>query len=481
MIKIQPVLRIIGFLLIFLGAVLIIPLIFSLVYQEADSISFLITIILSLIVGTSLVLLFRNRDDIRYKEGYAIVTFGWIVLTIFASLPYIITGVVDSYTDAFFETMSGFTTTGASIFTDIEVLPNGILLWRSMTNWLGGMGIIMLSLAILPFLGVGGMQLFKAEVTGPLTDKLKPRIKETAKILWTVYVTISALEVIILQFAGMSLFDALCHSFATMATGGFSTKNQSIAYFNSPIIEFIIIFFMVIAGTNFSLHYRFIKGDLLSYFKNSEFRFFCYIMFIAFLAIFINNLIVQDYDIFDNFRFVLFQVVSLMTTTGFGTADYESWHLSTNVILLILMFIGGSAGSTAGGLKVLRVIIIIKFIFQELTKLIHPNAVITLKIGDIVIEKSIVSNILAFFIAYLLLAILGIVAMSLLGLDIWSSIGCVATTMGNIGPGFGMVGPTQNYATIPDLGKWILSFLMLVGRLEVFTVIILLAPSFWKK
>lgn len=481
MLKFKSIFRILGFLLIFLGGVLLFPLAFSIYFNDNVYSDFLITIILSFAVGFSLVLLIKKEEEIKHKEGFAIVTIGWLVLTLFGSIPYFTSGVVHSLTDAFFETMSGFTTTGASIFTDVEALPKSILLWRAMTNWLGGMGIIVLSLAILPFLGVGGMQLFKAEVPGPFADKLKPRIKETAKILWTVYVLITAIEVIILVIAGMDFFDSLCHSFATMATGGFSSKNNSIAYFNSPIIELVIVLFMIIAGSNFSLHYRFIKGSFNAYIKNAEFMAYIFIILLSITSIFLINLTTQDFSLFDNFRYATFQVVSLMTTTGFGTADYEKWHQSTNFILLILMFIGASAGSTAGGLKVLRIMIITQVIYKELTKLLHPNAVISIKIGNLAIDKSIISNIFAFFIAYILIALLSILIMLLLGLDLWSSIGCVSATINNIGPGFGIVGPIRNYASVPEIGKWILSLLMLIGRLEVFTVIIILMPSFWKK
>ncbi len=481
MLNIKSILRISGFLLIFLAVVLLFPLIFSLYYQDGVYFSFIIAILLSLLLGLGLILLIKKDEEIKHKEGLAIVTFGWLLLTAFGCIPYIYSGIVQTFTDAFFETMSGFTTTGASIFSDVETLPKSILLWRAMTNWLGGMGIIVLSLAILPFLGIGGMQLFKAEVPGPFADKLKPRIKETAKILWSVYISITALEVIILSLAGMDFFDSLCHSLATMATGGFSPKNNSIAFYNNSIIEFIIMIFMIIAGTNFSLHYKFIKGNLGIYQKNGEFRIYIFTLLLAIVLIFLINYKVQDFSLFDNLRYSAFQVVSLMTTTGFVTFDYENWHLGTNFILLILMFIGGSAGSTAGGLKVLRIMIIVQIIFKELTKLLHPNAIVSIKIGNMAIDKAVVFNILAFFIAYIFIALLSILVMLLLGLDFWSSIGSVAATINNIGPGFGIVGPVKNYASVPEIGKWILSFLMLIGRLEVFTVIVIIMPSFWKK
>ena len=423
----------------------------------------------------------RFDQDLRTKEGFAIVTLGWFFFSIFGSLPFLISGYIPSFTNAFFETMSGFTTTGASILTDIEALPHGILFWRSLTHWIGGMGIIVLSIAILPFLGIGGMQLFKAEVPGPVADKLTPRITETAKILWGVYVLFSAVETGLLMLGGMNLFEALCHTFGTMATGGYSTKNASIGAYHSTYIDFVIIIFMIIAGTNFSIHYRFLKGDFKSYFKNQEFLVFIVIIGLATSLIGIDTFLNHYHSIGKTLQKTLFQVVSILTTTGYGTADYEQWASSSQIILFLMMFIGGCAGSTGGGMKVVRVFVLMKFVFSEIVRLIHPHAVVSVRFGNKVIPREVLTNVMGFFILFVFLFTIGVIVMSAIGLDMVTAFGSVAATLGNIGPGLGGVGPTDNYADIPAIGKWILSFFMLAGRLEIFTVIILFSPSFWKK
>jgi len=343
------------------------------------------------------------------------------------------------------------------------------------------MGIILLSLAILPLLGVGGMQLFKAEVPGPNPDKLTPRIKHTAELLWGVYVLITIVEIVLLKIAGMNWFDAACHSFGTMATGGFSTKNASVGQFQNPWIDYIIVIFMIIAGTNFALHYRFLRGKLKVYQRDNEAMFFIAVIVVASLIIGIDLWQRNGHQLATAAQHSVFQVVSIVTTTGYGTADYEHWSVLSQVILLLLMIAGGCAGSTGGGVKMIRVMILFKFGLNELKLLLHPQAVLPVRIGQTVIPRDIVSNISGFFLFYMALFILGVLVMSGLGLDLVTAIGSVAATISNIGPGLGSVGPMHNYAFIPDAGKWVLSFLMLVGRLELFTVLILFSPSFWKK
>jgi trk system potassium uptake protein TrkH len=475
------VLRILGLLLVFLAGALLLPIPFSLYYGDSDYISLLISSGICLVLGSLSLIKKKKREELRPKEGFAVVTFGWIVFAAFGALPFFISGYIPSYTDAFFETMSGFTTTGATILTDIERLPHGLLFWRSLTHWLGGMGIIVLSLAILPFLGVGGMQLFKAESPGPIVDKLSPRITETAKILWAVYVLMSAVEVILLLFGGMNLFDSLCHTFGSMATGGFSTRNASIGAFQSTYIDYVIIIFMILAGTNFALHYRLLHGSIKEVLKNSEFRFYIGIIIFSTIFIGIQNYLYHYTNFFETLHYTLFQVVSIMTTTGYGTYDYEQWSYSSQLMLLLLMYIGGCAGSTGGGIKVIRIYILIKYVYSEIIRLLHPQAVIPIRIGDAVVDRKVVTNIAGFFILFLVVTVIGVISMSLVGLDIHTSIGAVSATINNIGPGIGLVGPTENYGHIPIQGKWILSFLMLIGRLEVFTVLIMLAPSFWRK
>ncbi len=481
MINIKALLYVLGALFIFLAVALLFPAIISIIYQEDDLIPILTSAAISAVIGIVLVIFFKIRVDLKIKEGFALVTLSWLSFALIGALPFYISGYIPSYTDAFFETMSGFTTTGATILTDIEVLPHGLLFWRSFTQWLGGMGIILLSLAILPFLGVGGMQLYKAEVPGPEHDRLTPRIKNTAKILWEVYVLISVVEVVLLYFAGMDVFDAVCHTFGTMATGGFSTKNASIGYYNSPVIDTIIIVFMLIAGISFFLHYRALKGNYKSYWRDSEVRFFMGLVGLGTLVIVSNLVFLPEYNILTSLQKGMFQSVSIITTTGYGTADFESWSNSSQMILFIFMFFGGCAGSTGGGMKIIRTLVLLKFGLNEIKRLIHPQAVLLVRINKKSIPNEIVANIAGFFMLYISLFVLGVVVMSFQGLDLLSSLGSVAATIGNIGPGLGSVGPTDNYAHINDFGKWFLSFLMLVGRLEIYTVIIMLTPVFWKK
>jgi trk system potassium uptake protein TrkH len=479
--QIKIVIHILGFLLLFLAATMLLPIPFSLYYGGGDHLYFLISAIITFIAGFLSFKLTKLDREMRAREGFAIVTLGWTSFSLFGCLPFILSGHIPSLTNAFFETMSGFTTTGATILVDIEKLPHGLLFWRSFTHWMGGMGIIVLSIAILPYLGVGGMQLFKAEVPGPVPDKLTPRITETAKILWGVYILISALEVLFLLFGGMNIHEAFCHTFGTMATGGFSTKNGSIGHYNNAFIQYTIIFFMLLAGTNFSLHYRFLKKDFTAYRGNAEFS--LYLLLITGATLFIG------YDTFTNhfpnieeaFRKTLFQVVSILTTTGFGTSDYEQWNISSQFILFLFMFIGGCAGSTGGGMKIIRLFVLIQFVRTEIKKLLHPSAVIPVRVGNTVIPREIVMNVLGFLALMVGLFVSGVLLMSLTGLDLVSAFGSIAATLGNIGPGLGCVGPTDNYADISLVGKWILTFFMLAGRLEIFTVLILFAPSYWRK
>jgi len=465
----------------FLAAAMLLPVAFSFYYGDGDHTALLISAAVTLIFGFVIFKVTRFAQDLRPKEGYAIVTLGWVAFSIFGSLPFLISGTIPSVTDAFFETMSGFSTTGATILTDIEELPHGVLFWRSLTHWIGGMGIIVLSLAILPFLGIGGMQLFKAEVPGPVADKLTPRITETAKILWGVYVMITAAEVGLLLLGGMDLFESLCHAFGTMATGGFSTRNASIGAYDSAYIDYVITFFMLLAGTNFALHYRFMRRDFRAYARSHEFMFFLSIIGIAFVIIGLDTFFNHYNDVALTVRKTLFQVVAILTTTGYGTADYEEWSFTSQFVLFGLMFLGGCAGSTGGGMKIIRIHLLVKFVFNEITHLLHPHAVRRVRIGDNAIPRDVVQNVVGFFITFILLFIAGVLIMSALGLDMATSFGSVAATINNIGPGLGDVGPTDNYAHLPAVGKWVLAFLMLVGRLEVFTVIILFSPSFWKK
>jgi trk system potassium uptake protein TrkH len=410
----------------------------------------------------------------------AIVAAGWLSIGFFGALPFYLDGAFASFTDAFFESVSGFTTTGSTVLTDIESVSRSLLLWRSLIQWLGGMGIIVLSLAILPFLGVGGMQLFKAEVPSPVPDKLSPRLSDTAKILWYVYTLITILEVILLYAGGMSFYDALCHGFTTMPTGGFSPKNASIAHYNSAYFDWVIIFFMILAGINFSLHFQLLRGKPLIFWKDSEARFFLSLILLLILVVTVN---VQDMyeSLLEAVRYASFQVVAILTTTGYATFDYELWPGLSQVILFLCMFVGGSAGSTGGGMKCARIMACFKYCYRELFTLIHPRSVSKIRANSSVIPENVMRSIMGFLALYVALFIVASLLLAGLGLDMVSAFAASAACVGNIGPGFGSVGPVDNFAHIPAAGKWILSFCMLLGRLEIYTVIILFVPEFWKR
>lgn len=476
----KAVLHALGALLIFVGLSIVIPMLVALYYGDGDFYPFLSAILITSGAGLLLWRLTPANLEIKIREGFGVVTFGWILFAAFGALPFVFVADI-TFTDAFFETMSGFTTTGATILTDVEILPHGLLFWRSFTHWIGGMGIILLSLAVLPMLGVGGMQLFKAEVPGPSVDKIQPRVQDTAKVLWSVYVLLSALEAVLLKLGGMTWFDASCHTFGTMATGGFSTKNAGIMHFNSVYIEYVITIFMILAGANFALHYRMLQRNWKAYSKNSEFRSYLGIILCATIFLSLSTLTVNFDSYADSFRGAIFQVVSLMTTTGFHSANYELWSLSSQFLLVSLMFVGGCAGSTGGGIKVVRVILTFKYILIQFKRLVHPHAVIPIKFNNRPISSDAMLDILGFFLIFVILVVASSFVMSLLGLDLITSVSTVISTLANIGPGIGDIGPTENFASIPAAGKWLLSFLMLAGRLEIFTVLIIFSRHFWVK
>ncbi|MCF6365195.1 MAG: TrkH family potassium uptake protein [Bacteroidales bacterium] len=474
--------RVLGSLLFIEAFFLFLSMSVSLLYSEEDTLAFLITIGIAVFTGLiSRLLTKKSKKDIGKREGFIIVSFVWIVFSFVGSLPFIISGYIPGLTNAFFETISGFTTTGSSILNDIESLPHGLLFWRSIIQWMGGMGIIVLSLAILPILGIGGMQLFTAEVPGPVPDKLHPRIKETAKRLWLIYLFFTIAETILLMFGGMDLFDAVNHSFTTMATGGYSTKQASIAYWDSPYIHYVIILFMFIAGTNFTLAYFGLKFKFKKIIQNEEFRYYFGFTFFFAIVTAVALYFTTDLGAENSFRDSLFQVVSLITTTGYATADYLKWIPFLIVFLFVAMFFGGSAGSTGGGIKIMRIVLLIKNSVAEFKRLIHPQAIIPVRFNHNTVKAQIINNVLAFIVLYILIFVVGTVVMSALGLDFDSAMGAVIATLGNIGPGIGNVGPAENFSAIPAAGKWFLSFLMLVGRLELFTVLILFSPTFWRK
>ncbi|WP_108244740.1 TrkH family potassium uptake protein [Muricauda brasiliensis] len=488
------IIHIMGLLLLCNGSFMLLAALASGIYKDGATMDIMLSAIVTMLFGMMAMFYTRgHKKEVKKKEGYIVVTFGWIVMSISGMLPYLFSGSIPSITDAFFETMSGYTTTGASILDDIEALPEGILLWRSLTHWIGGMGIIVLAIAILPLLGIGGMQLFSAEAPGPGGDKLHPRITDTAKRLWLIYFGYTVLETILLKFAGMSFFDAINHALATMSTGGFSTKNASLAYWNdSPIIQYIIIIFMFLAGSNFVLSYFALTGRVKRVFQDEEFKY--YFGFVAIFTIlaalgvyFKADVPVSDFHPMvwgkaeSAFRHTLFQVIAVITTTGFVSADFTSWTHFLTVFFFGLMFLGGSAGSTAGGIKVMRHLLIIKNGILEFKRTLHPNAVIPVRYNQKTVTEHIVYNVVAFFVLYMLLFIIGSLVLGFLGLDFVSAVGGSASSLGNVGPALGSLNPVSNYNSLPDAGKWWCAFLMLLGRLELFTVLIVLTPYFWKK
>ncbi|WP_341220913.1 TrkH family potassium uptake protein [Polaribacter atrinae] len=488
--------RFLGITAILNGFFMFIAYPFSVYHKEDAKWGILNAGIVTVIIG--LLLYFLNKPkstNIKKKDGYLIVTLGWLILSITGMLPYLFSGTIPSVADAFFETISGYSTTGSSILMDIESMPKGILFWRSATHWIGGMGIIVLTIAILPLLGIGGMQLFMAEAPGPSADKLHPRITDTAKRLYLIYISLTFAQFFLLKVAGMTWFDAINHAMATMSTGGFSTKNSSVAFYNNlPLVQYIIIFFMFVAGTNFVITYFALKGKVRKVFESEEFKYYFFGILgvsalIAFIIIFFQDANLQTTiqhpmiygEVESAIRHSLFMVISVVTTTGFVSADFTMWNFFATGIFFALFFTGGSAGSTSGGIKIVRHIVMLKNSFLEFKKALHPNAIIPVRLDGKSIPPTIVFNILSFFIIYMLIFILASVILTLLGLDFMSALGAAASSLGNIGPAIGSVSPVDSYAHLSDAAKWFCSFLMLIGRLELFTVLILFTPFFWRK
>ncbi|HDS15219.1 MAG TPA: TrkH family potassium uptake protein [Proteobacteria bacterium] len=479
------ILRIVCYLLLIVCAFMLTAVGMALFYREAAVIHSFAWPILTVAFG-AVVFLWLTRASGRgqpsFKDGFLFVVGGWGAVALLGALPFYLSGSIPSFCDAYFETISGFTTTGASILKDIEALPRALLYWRSLTHWLGGMGIVVLTVAILPLLGVGGLQLVKAEAPGPTVDKITPRIAETAKYLWYIYLGLTVLQTLLLKFGGMDFFDALTHTFATLATGGFSTRNASVAYYDSAYIDWVITLFMVAAGMNFVLHFRLLTGDFRSLLRNTELKAYGLIFVGASLLVAGGLYFNQVYrSPIESLRFAAFQVASILTTTGFASADYESWPYMAQAIMLLLMFVGGCSGSTGGGVKVIRIVTLFKQAVNEMKFLIHPKAVFPLRFSGKVVRKNIVYAISGFFFLYIAMLLLVTFVVSLSGIDLLSSLSAALATLGNIGPGFGLVGPTDNYAHFPNAIKWVLSFAMLAGRLELYTVVVLFMPTFWRR
>ena len=482
MINFKTIIRIIGILLLLETVMFLVCSSVSFYYRESDMLDFWKAGGITAGVGLLLAALGKGGErQLTRRDGYVLVSFAWVAFSLFGMLPFYIGGYIPDIADAFFETMSGFSSTGATILDDIESLPHGILFWRSMTQWIGGLGIIMFTIAVLPIFGVSGLQVFAAEASGPTHDKVHPRIGITAKWIWSIYTGITTLLVCLLMLGGMDWFDSICHAFATTGTGGFSTKQASVAYYNSPYIEYVISIFMFISGINFTLVLLFVNRKFKKFISNAELKFYfsSVVFFTAVIAIALYYTSPMGME--ESFRKSLFQVISLQTSTGFATDDYMQWTPVLWGLLTIIMLMGACAGSTTGGLKCIRMVILTKVSRNEFKHILHPNAILPVRINKQVISPSIVSTVLAFCFIYISIIVIGTLLMMAMGVGAEESMGCVISSIGNMGPGLGETGPAYSWNALPDAAKWLLSLLMLLGRLELFTVLLLFTPDFWKR
>ncbi len=475
------VLRVLGSLLIVESILMTPSLLIAINTGGPDKIPFLITILTTGLIGLFFSRKKRENSKIGAKEGLSIVALGWLVISILGALPLYLSNATPTYIDAFFEIVSGFTTTGATVIDDVEILPLGILFWRSFTHWIGGMGILVFTLALLPMLGIGGFQILKAESPGPVTNKIAPRIKDTAKILYLTYITITVMEVILLKIGGMSLFESFTYTFATVGTGGFATKNTSVGWYNNTYITLVIGFFMLFSGVNFSIYYGIFRGKWRDMFEDEELRTYLLIVAVSIFAITLNLYFTDFSGILNSLKHSFFQVISIITTTGFSTTDFDLWPSFSKGILFLLMFVGASAGSTGGGMKVIRILVMLKLIKRNILKIFHPRAVMPVKINKKILPNETIESINSFLGLYMLLFVISTIIVSLEGVDILSASSTVAATLGNIGPGFGYVGASQTFSGYSGITKLFLSLLMLLGRLELFTIIALLVPRNWRR
>ena len=482
MINSKIILRIIGFLLLIEAAMLVFCSIISLIYAGDDLLSFIYSACACIGGGSLLLLIGRDaKKNLGRRDGYIIVTVSWLIFSLFGMLPFVISGYIPSITDAFFETMSGSSSTGATILNNIESLPHGLLFWRSMTQWIGGLGIVFFTIAVLPIFGVGGVQVFAAEASGMAHDKVYPRIGITAKWIWSIYVGMTGTLAALLMLGGMSLFDSICHAFTTTSTGGFSTKQDSIAYFDSPYIEYVITLFMFLSGINFSLLLFAVTGRFKKFFQNAELKWFSISVIALTVFIAIGLYWTRPMDGEEAFRKSIFQVVPLDTSTGYATANYMTWPSLLWGLIDVIMLMGACAGSTTGGIKCIRLLIVSKLTRNEFKHITHPNAVLPVRVNSQVISPSLRSTILAFLFLYGLVIIVSTLILMGLGMEMMESLGCCISSLGNMGPSLGKYGPDSSWSTIPAVGKWLLSFLMLMGRLEIFTVLLLFTSNFWKR
>ncbi len=482
--KLKIVLKALSILLLIVSFFIFISFIVAIGFDEDSlAVSFLVPIGISLLFFSIMQIACRDdkSNSMSTKGGFLFVTLSWISASLIGSLPFYISGAIPHFTDAVFETMSGFTTTGASILKDIESLPKALLFWRSLTHWLGGMGIVVLTVAILPLLRVEGFQLVKAEAPGPSLDRVTPRITNTAKALWGIYLFLTILQTVLLWAGGMTLFDSLTHTFGTLATGGFSPKNLSVGFYHSAYVEIVTTVFMLLAGINFTLYFRLITGRFTTVYRDPELRAYLGFFLVATIVV-AWNLFGRAYDSFGTaVRYAAFQVASILTTTGFSSADFEAWPVLSKVILFLLMFVGGCSGSTGGGIKVIRILTLFKQGWNEMRYLIHPRAVFAIRIGGKSVKKDMVYHISGFVFLYVAFVLLTTLVVATGGFDIETSITAALATVGNIGPGFGLIGPMDNYSFLPAYIKWFLSFAMMTGRLELYTVLVLFTSTFWRR
>jgi trk system potassium uptake protein TrkH len=480
MINFRIIFRVLGVLLMIIGLLMWTGLPVAWYFNSGDLNALGLSGLICVLTGLLARLSVRTDDkSIRKREGYLIVALGWLTMVLFGMLPYILSGVIPAIPDAIFETVSGMTTTGASILTDIEVQPEGILFWRSLTQWIGGMGIIVLTVAIFPLLGIGGVELFVAEAPGPTSDKIHPRISETAKRLWLIYVGLTFILTILFYLEGMSPYEAINHALTTMATGGFSTRNTSMADF-SPTIQYTTCLFMFLAGTNYTILYLSLKGKFKRVWSSNEFKAYSFLIIGLTALITVSVHAAVPVGLEQAFRDSLFQIISLITTTGFVSADYTSWSGGLTLLFFILLFVGACAGSTSGGIKIVRHLVFIKNSYLEFKRLLHPRALVPLRLDGEIVKGRIITHIIIFLLLYLFLFVIGSLVLAWMGLDLLTAIGATATSLGNVGPAIGKVGPVDNFAWLPSEAKIFLSFLMLLGRLELFTILVLFTPYFWR-
>ncbi len=479
MIRLRPITNVLGILLLMLGALMFSCLGFAWYFGSDDMTALMRAGAITAGTGALLSLYRKGETTITKREGYLIVASGWFAMVLFGALPYILSGTTHTIIDAVFESASGFTTTGATIFSDIEALPKGILFWRSLTQWIGGMGIIVLTVAIFPLLGIGGIELFVAEAPGPTSDKIHPRITVTARRLWYIYVGLTIVLIMLMNLFGMSFYDAMNHGFTTMATGGFSTRNASLAAF-SPAVQYLVTLFMFIGGANYTVIYLSLNGKFKRVWASSEFRAYVLLVVLMGLTIGLFLFAYRGYAFEAAFRTSFFQIVSSITTTGYVVADYTSWGSGMTVVFFALLFSGACAGSTSGGIKIVRHLVFVKNSILEFKRILHPRALIRIKINNEIVAPRILTHILVFLLIYLGIIVIGTIVVSALGMDFPSAISAVASAVGNVGPAIGSIGPMNTFAEVPTAAKAFLSFLMLLGRLELFTILVLFTPYFWK-